>query len=196
MIGRWVGALTVFNLKKTMKMVMTVIVPMLAYAVILAVNYLKGSPMDELLKYLPFIAIVIAGFFMAGEKPARTMILFGAMAALLVITGMLIKNEWSTYCFVSGGLFCSVMWPCIFSLSLAGLGKYTTQGSSLLIMMILGGAVIPPFQGFLSDNGLGIHWSYIVPVAGFAYLAYFGWAVKKTLLKQGIDYDNKIEASH
>lgn len=196
MIGRWVGALTVFNLKKTMKMVMTVLVPVLAYVVILGVNYLKGSPMDELLKYIPFIAIVILGFFMAAEKPARTMILFGSMAAALLLAGMFMKNQWSTYCFVSGGLFCSVMWPCIFSLSIAGLGKYTTQGSSLLIMMILGGAVIPPLQGFLSDHGLGIHWSYIVPVIGFLYLAYFGFAVKKSLLKQGIDYDQKLESGH
>lgn len=196
MIGRWVGALTVFNLKKTMKMVLTVVVPIIAYAVILGVNYLKGSPMSDLLKYVPFIVIVIIGFFVANEKPARTMILFGTMAAVMLLAGMLMKNEWSTYCFVSGGLFCSVMWPCIFSLSIAGLGKYTTQGSSLLIMMIFGGAVIPPLQGFLSDQGLGIHWSYIVPVAGFLYLAYFGYAVRKSLVKQGIDYDNKIESGH
>jgi FHS family L-fucose permease-like MFS transporter len=152
--------------------------------------------MTDLLKYLPFIAIVILGFFMAAEKPARTMVLFGLMAAVLILIGIVMKNEWSTYCFVSGGLFCSVMWPCIFSLSIAGLGKYTTQGSSLLIMMILGGAVLPPLQGYLSDHGLGIHWSYIVPVAGFLYLAYFGWAVKKVLLKQGIDYDKQETTSH
>jgi FHS family L-fucose permease-like MFS transporter len=50
---------------------------------------------------------------------------------------------------MSGGLFCSVMWPCIFNLAIAGLGKYTTQGSSLLIMMIFGGAIIPIFTGFI-----------------------------------------------
>ncbi|HTF03273.1 MAG TPA: MFS transporter [Bacteroidia bacterium] len=196
MIGRWVGALTVFNLKGATKTLMTIIVPLLAYGVILGVNYIKGSPMIELLKYLPFIGIVILGFFMAAEKPARTMVLFGLMAAVMILIGIVLKNEWSTYCFVSGGLFCSVMWPCIFSLSIAGLGKYTTQGSSLLIMMILGGAILPPLQGYLSDHGLGIHWSYIVPVAGFLYLAYFGWAVKKVLLKQGIDYDKQETSSH
>lgn len=193
MIGRWVGAITVFKLKKNLKMIMTVIVPMIAYAVILGVNYLKGSPMMDLLKYLPFIGIVIVGFFLAAEKPARTMILFGLMAAVMMLLGMILKNEWSTYCFVSGGLFCSVMWPCIFSLSIAGLGKYTTQASSLLIMMILGGAILPPMQGYLSDHGLGIHHSYIVPLIGFLYLAYFGFAVKKALVKQGVDYDKSVE---
>jgi MFS transporter, FHS family, L-fucose permease len=193
MIGRWVGALTVFNLKGFSKTIMTVIAPLIAYAVILMVNYIKGSPMDELLKYLPFIGIIICGFFMAAEKPARTMILFGIMAAIMMTLGLVLKNEWSTYCFVSGGLFCSVMWPCIFSLSIAGLGKYTTQGSSLLIMMILGGAIIPPLQGLISDS-TGIHFSYIVPLAGFLYLAFFGWKVRKTLSSQGIDYDKSVEA--
>lgn len=196
MIGRWVGAITVFNLKKTMKMVMTVIVPLLAYLVILGVNYLKGSPMRDLFLYLPFVLLAVAGFFMAAEKPARTMILFGLMAALMMGAGILLQNEWSTYFFVSGGLFCSVMWPCIFSLSIAGLGKYTTQGSSLLIMMILGGALIPPLQGKLSDGGLGIHHSYLVPLIGFLYLAFFGWAVRRSLVKQGIDYDKETAAGH
>jgi FHS family L-fucose permease-like MFS transporter len=196
MIGRWVGALTVFNLKGKMKILMTVVVPILVYGLILLVNYIKGSPMNDLLKYLPFIGIIIAGFFMAAEKPARTMILFGLMAAAMMATGILLNNEWSTYCFVSGGLFCSVMWPCIFSLAIAGLGKYTTQASSLLIMMILGGAIIPPMQGLISDGSLGIHYSYIVPLLGFLFLAWFGWKVKKVLLKQGIDYDKAPADSH
>lgn len=193
MIGRWVGALTVFNLKGFMKKLMTVIVPLIAYGVILLVNYIKGSPMTDLLKYVPFIGIVILGFFLANEKPARTMVLFGLMAAVMMIAGILVRNEWSAFCFISGGLFCSVMWPCIFSLSIAGLGKYTTQASSLLIMMILGGALIPPFQGIISDSfgdkAEGIHLSYLVPMAGFLYLAFFGWAVRRSLKKQGIDYD-------
>jgi FHS family L-fucose permease-like MFS transporter len=89
------------------------------------------------------------------------------------------------------------MWPCIFSLSTAGLGKYTTQGSGFLIMMILGGGIIPPIQGKLADliqsgsstPGFGIHTSYWVTVFCFAYLAIFAFAVKRILLKQGINYD-------
>jgi FHS family L-fucose permease-like MFS transporter len=82
------------------------------------------------------------------------------------------------------------MWPCIFSLSIAGLGKYTPQASSLLIMMILGGGLIPPLQGHLMDNN--VYLSYLVPVLGFLYLAWFGWKVKKVLIKQGIDYDKTM----
>ena len=176
-------------------MIMTVIVPLLAYMVILGVNYIKGSPIKELLMYVPFIAIVIVGFFLALEKPTRTMVLFGMLAAIMIGIGMTMKNEWSPYFFVSGGLFCSVMWPCIFSLSIAGLGKYTAQASSLLVMMILGGALIPPYQGYLSDQ-IGIQSAYIIPLIGFIYLAFFGFAVRRALLKQGIDYDRGVSSSH
>jgi FHS family L-fucose permease-like MFS transporter len=74
-------------------------------------------------------------------------------------------------------------------LSIAGLGKYTTQGSAFLIMMILGGGIIPPIQGKLADV-IGIHQSYWVPVICFAYLTFFAIAVKGILKNQGIDYDN------
>ncbi|HWY37007.1 MAG TPA: MFS transporter, partial [Bacteroidia bacterium] len=156
MIGRWTGALKVFNLSKTTNYVMMVVVPLLAYAVILGVNYMKGSPMNDLIHFLPFVFILIAGFFITQEKPARTMMLFGMMAIIMMLAGLITSGKIAVYCFISGGLFCSVMWPCIFSLSIAGLGKYTTQASSLLIMMIIGGAIIPVIQGRLAD-AVGMH---------------------------------------
>jgi FHS family L-fucose permease-like MFS transporter len=93
------------------------------------------------------------------------------------------------------------MWPCIYSLSLAGLGKYTTQGSAFLIMMILGGAVIPQIQGKIADYlqtdaqvpGYGIHQSYWIAVICFAYLAFFAFVVKGILRKQGIDYEKQLD---
>ncbi|HXB38995.1 MAG TPA: MFS transporter [Bacteroidia bacterium] len=195
MIGRWTGALRVFNLGKTTHYVMMVVVPLIAYSVILAVNYVKGSPMNDLLYFLPFVFILIAGFFIAQEKPARTMMLFGALAMLMMLIGLFTSGKAAIYCFVSCGLFCSVMWPCIFSLSTAGLGKYTTQASSLLIMMIIGGAIIPFVQGRLADS-MGIHASYIVPLIGFAYLTFYGWEVKYVLQKQGLDFDSQIQSNH
>jgi len=112
-----------------------------------------------------------------------------------MLIGLFTSGRLAIYCFVSCGLFCSVMWPCIFSLSTAGLGKYTTQASSLLIMMIIGGAVIPFVQGRLADT-MGIHASYIVPLIGFAYLTFYGWEVKYILQKQGLDYDSQITDGH
>jgi MFS transporter, FHS family, L-fucose permease len=195
MIGRWTGALRVFDLSKTLHYTMMVVVPLLAYGVILGVNYLKGSPMNDLLYFLPFVFILIIGFFLAQEKPARTMMLFGALAMIMMLLGLFTSGRFAVYCFVSCGLFCSVMWPCIFSLSTAGLGKYTTQASSLLIMMIIGGAIIPWVQGRLADT-MGIHASYIVPLVGFAYLTFYGWEVKFVLQKQGLDFDSEIKEGH
>lgn len=201
MIGRWTGAISAFNLSSTAKKILTAILPLVAYAVILLVNYIKfsafGVPekINDLLSYFPCIVLIIVGFYMAQEKPARTMLLFGGVGALLMLAGMFTNGYVATYLFISGGLFCSVMWPCIFSLALAGLGKYTNQASSLLVMMILGGAIIPPMQGLLSDT-TGIHFSYIVPLLGFIYLAYFGFKVKAVLKQQGINFDEKVVSSH
>ena len=96
---------------------------------------------------------------------------------------------------ISGGLFCSVMWPCIFALAINGLGKYTNQGSSLLVMMILGGAVIPPLQGILVDI-LNPQISYIVTVFCFAYLAWYAFKVKSIFKKQGIEFESNTSLNH
>jgi len=120
-----------------------------------------------------------------------TLIVFSGLGALAMLIGIFTSGTVAVYAFISAGLLCSIMWPCIFSLSLAGLGKYTSQGSAFLIMMILGGGVIPPLQGKLADvSGVGIHASYWVAFACFLYLAYFAYAIKGILQKQGIDYDS------
>src|ERR1017187_4244584 len=115
MIGRWVGEITVFNFSKMKRKVMTVIVPLIAYAVILGVNYIKLSSANELDKmndlyyYFPFVLILIAGFFMAQEKPARTMMLFASMGGVMMIIGLLTEGKLAVYSFMSGLLFFSVI---------------------------------------------------------------------------------------
>ncbi len=105
-----------------------------------------------------------------------------------MIVGIFSTGSVGVFALVSGGLFCSVMWPCIFSLATQGLGKYTSQGSAFLIMMILGGGIIPPIQGKLADI-IGIHQSYIIAVVCFGYLTLFAILVKGILKKQNIDVD-------
>jgi FHS family L-fucose permease-like MFS transporter len=73
---------------------------------------------------------------------------------------------------VSSGLFNSVMWPCIFPLSLKGLGRFTSQGSGILVMLVVGGAIIPEVQGFLADK-FGYQHSFIIVLLCYAYLIYF-----------------------
>ena len=65
------------------------------------------------------------------------------------------------------------MWSNIFTLAISGLGKYTSQGSSLLVMMILGGAILPLMMGAVADS-YGVHMSFIIPVFSYLYIAFYG----------------------
>lgn len=197
MVGRWTGAITVFNLSKTARQVLSVIVPFIAYGVVLGANHLKGTDVSVLYPYAWVLVVQIIGFFAGQEKPAKTLMIFALLGILAMVIGLCTNGSTSIFAFISGGLFCSVMWSCIFALSIAGLGKYTSQGSSFLVLMILGGSLIPPVQGGLADiPSIGIHYSYIVAVICFAYLAFFAFRVKNILKSQGIDYESAISGGH
>ncbi|MEO8885884.1 MAG: MFS transporter [Mucilaginibacter sp.] len=188
MIGRWAGAIGAFNLSKTLKSILTIVVPFVAFGVVLAVNYIGGD-VSHFFIYAISIVILIICFFIGQQKPVRTLVIFGILGVTFMLIGLFTSGMLATFAFISGGLCCSIMWPSIFALAITGLGKYTSQGSAFLIMMILGGAIIPPVQGMLADTR-GIHLSYIVPLLGFAYLAFFAWKVSIELRKQGIDLDH------
>ena len=71
------------------------------------------------------------------------------------------------------GLFNSIMFPTIFSLALNGLGKHTSQGSGVLCLAIVGGAIIPLFQGMLADT-IGVQMAFILPIFCYVFIAYYG----------------------
>lgn len=202
MIGRWVGSLSAFNLKPATRQLLTFIVPLIAFAIVLGVNALSKYDVTVLYYYIFCVLVQIGAFFVSREKPARMLMVFGLLGITAMAIGLATTGKVAVYAFISGGLFCSIMWPAIFTLSIAGLGKYTTQGSAFLIMMILGGGVIPPIQGKLADflesrsdiAGTGIHQSYWIPLIGFAYITFFAIIVKGILRKQGIDYEKPVEA--
>lgn len=192
MIGRWAGAISVFNLSASKRQLALVIVPLIAFSVIIGVNTIAQQDMTPLYYYVICVILQIIVFFLSKNKPARTLILFGMMGVIAMLIGLFSTGTVAIYAFLAGGLACSIMWPSIFTLSITGLGKYTAQGSAFLVMMILGGGIIPPIQGKLSDI-IGIHASYVVPVICFAYLTFFAIAVKGILKRQNIDVD-AIEA--
>ena len=197
MIGRWVGSIAAFELKPSTKKLLTFIVPLIAFAIVLAVNAISKHDITVLYYYIVCVIVQIGAFYVSNNKPARTLLIFGLLGMISMLIGLFSTGTIAIYAFLSGGLFCSIMWPCIFTLSIAGLGKYTTQGAAFLIMMILGGGIIPPIQGKLADYlqsksdvvGYGIHLSYWVPVVCFAYITLFAFIVKGILRKQGVDYD-------
>lgn len=196
MIGRWAGAISAFNLTKSKKQFLLIIVPVIAFSIVIGVNTIAGFDMSHLYFYIICIALQIAAFFLSKDKPARTLLIFAIFGAIAMTIGLLSTGIVAIYAFLAGGLACSIMWPAIFSLSIVGLGKYTAQGSAFLVMMILGGGIIPPIQGKLSDI-IGIHNSYVIPLICFIYLISFAVMVKGFLKKQGINIDEiESEGGH
>ncbi len=193
MIGRWTGAISAFKISNQSRRWMMVLVPLIAYVIILYANHLRGNDYHLLLPYSWCVVVLIAGSFLAQEKPAKMLLIFSLAGALAMIVGLFTTGTVSMFAFISGGLCCSIGWPCIFALSITGLGKYTGQGSAFLIMMILGGAIIPPIQGYIADI-TDIHSSYWVAVVCFLFLSWFSLKVKNILQKQGIKVD--AAASH
>jgi len=188
MIGRWAGAINAFELKNSTKQLLRFIVPLIAFGVILGLTAAAGYQVNQLYWYIVCVLIQIVAFFATNDKPALTLGVFGTLGAIATLIGLFSTGLIAVYAFLSAGLFCSIMWPCIFSLSLAGLGKYQTQGSAFLVMMILGGAIIPPLQGKLSDM-IGIQSSFIVGTICFAYLTFFALFIRKVLRNQGVDFE-------
>ena len=185
MIGRWLGAISVFNPNKILKKILIFIVPFLAFLVVIFFIKIRGSNIDDLKLFSLCVLIQIIGYLISQDKPVKSLIIFSFLAILAMIIGLLNTGIVGVYAFLSGGLFCSIMWPCIFSLSISGLNNYSSQGSSFLIMMILGGAIIPPIQGKLADM-IGIHFSYIITIFCFAYILFFAFKIKNILIKQNI----------
>jgi FHS family L-fucose permease-like MFS transporter len=197
MIGRWTGAVGAFGVSKSKAKILNFVMPYLAFAVFLIVNAIAQHDISQFYIYGLVIIAMIIGDIMSKGSPVRMLLIFSSMGIAALVIGMLTSGMVSVFAFISVGLFCSTLWPCIFTLAVAGLGKHTNQGSSLLIMMIMGGGVIAALQGWVADEKiLGITRSYIVDVLCFAYLAFYAIRVKSILKSQGIDYDTKVSGGH
>ncbi len=97
------------------------------------------------------------------------------VAAALVATTLISHGRVALWSVVVIGFFNSIMFPNIFTLGIAGLGDRTGQASSLLVMAIVGGAVIPLLQGFLADR-IGVHLAYVLPLCCYLYIIFYGFS--------------------
>ncbi|MEZ4856096.1 MAG: MFS transporter [Gelidibacter sp.] len=195
MIGRWTGAVEAFTNDISMRKILRFIAPYLAFGVFLAVNAVAQHDLTPFYIYALVILVLIAADIASKGNPARMLLIFSALGIIALGIGMANDGMVSVYAFTSVGLFCSTLWPCIFTLAVSGLGNNTSQGSSFLIMMIMGGGIISWLQGYLSES-IGIHASYIVGVLCFAYLAFYAWRVKGILKKQGISFEENMAGGH
>src|SRR5579864_7186503 len=93
-------------------------------------------------------------------------------AAGLVAISMLTTGHFAMYSIILVGFFNSIMFPSIFTLGVAELGPLTGDGSGIMIMAIVGGAIIPVAQGWIADH-IGIHHAFFLPVVCYLYILYF-----------------------
>lgn len=197
MIGRWTTSVGAFDISQGAKKILSFFMPYIAFGVFLAVNKIANHDITPFYIYVFIIVAMIIGNLLSKGNPARQLLIYSALGITALVVGMLADGMISVYAFISVGLFCSTLWPCIFTLAVAGLGRHTNKGSSYLIMMIMGGGIISYLQGVLaSDKMLGIQWSYIVGVACFLYLAFYAIRAKSILQSQGINYDQAATGGH
>ena len=177
MIGRWTGAVQAFTDNMSLQKILRFLAPYLAFGVFLLVNAIANHDLTPFYVYGLIILVLIAADMASKGDAARMLLIFSILGICALFVGMMTTGMISVYAITSVGLFCSTLWPCIFALSVRGLGKHTSQGSSFLIMMIMGGGIISWLQGSVSES-IGIQSSYIIGVLCFVYLGFFAWIVK------------------
>jgi len=106
-------------------------------------------------------------------SPGKTLAFNCICAVLLVLTATFSEGKLAMWAIIAVGLFNSIMFPTIFSMALHNLGKFTGQGSGVLCMAIVGGALVPLLQGALADI-FGLQISFLLPAACYLYIMYFG----------------------
>lgn len=200
MIGRLMGAISLGDVKQSRKLPYMILAAAVSTAIIYACasgkEYLTSGQQLHPADILPFIGLVVMSFifFFIGRSSAGRMVgLFALVAAGLTIFSMSTHGEYALWSILGIGLFNSIMWSNIFSLSIRGLGKDTSQGSSLLVMMIVGGAIMPLAQGWLTDT-YGIRASLGIVLFGYVYLMFFGFFAPKA--KGGEGENIKVGGGH
>lgn len=171
MIGRWASASTAFTKSNTIRIILKLILPYVAFGVFMLATYAFGKDISPFWNYLFVIPILILADFLSMEKPHLQLGIFSVLGVISLLIGIYGSGMTAVFGFISVGLFCSTLWPCIFTLAISGLGKQASKGSSMLIMMILGGAVISVGQGALADiEAIGIANSFYLGILCFVYL--------------------------
>jgi len=186
MIGRFAGAVMLNNndrgLKKLWHLALVVFG---GFVLVFCINYFWGHlTITIAAPYLIFLVINIAGFMVGKAIPGRTLGVFSFIIIVLLLLVISQSGQIAFWSIIAIGLFNSIMWPNIFTISINNLGKYTSQGSALLVMAIVGGALIPVFQGLVADflatpenKDAGLQSSFFVPLLSYAYLTFYGfWA--------------------
>lgn len=168
LIGRFMGAVELSDMQRKKKQIILAGIPIAAFVIL---GFISGWNVVK--HYLPLLAGCWLLFQFGKSNAARTLTMFMAAIVLLLSTAIIFGGRIAMWCVVGVGLFTSIGWSNTFSLALEGTGIFKNQVSSLLVMAILGGAILPPLQGHIADLW-GLQISYIVPLIAYSYVGFYG----------------------
>lgn len=175
MVGRFFGAVALSDIRnKGMKYAIIAGIAALVFFIIWSVYSL-----DEALIILGLIAANFMVLMLGGFVPNRTLGVFAASVVALLLITSFATGAVAMWAVIAIGLFNSIMFPTIFTLAIKGLGVDTAQGSSLLVMAIVGGAIVPPLQGAVADMTGNLQISFMVPLLCYLYIMYYGFSGSK-----------------
>ncbi len=206
LIGRFMGAAELSEMRKTNKQFLLIGIPILAFFVFWIsrswdsdqrqFDFAAGWTIVK--NYLPLLALCWLFFQFGKGLAGHTLFIFSSTIVVLLAIAILSGGKLAMWCAVGVGLFTSIGWPNIFSLALDRMGVLKSQVSSLLVMAVVGGALLPPLQGCIADfiidahkqvdaggtlpwfvqslgNRSGLQIGFIVPLIAYAYVAFYGW---------------------
>jgi FHS family L-fucose permease-like MFS transporter len=193
LIGRFMGAVELSEMKKARKQAFLVAIPILGFLLFWVLRswdadqkqFDFGAGWLIVRNYLPMLAFCWLLFQFGKAMAGRTLFIFSATIVALLVVAVIMGGKLAMWCVVGIGLFTSIGWPNIFSLALDKMGVLKGQVSSLLVMAVVGGALLPPLQGKIADilikggNAKGLQLSFIVPMIAYAYVAFYGLAGHK-----------------
>ena len=171
MIGRFAGSIYMSGMDERKKLVYMICVGLAIFGLIFA---LTGLEFMDICYFLIFMLLNFCAFIATKGIPSRTLGLFAVINICLIAGMVMTTGSLSLWLILAVGLFNSIMFSNVFTLAIKWLGEYTSQASSLLVMMILGGALMPPLQGYLADN-IGSHTAFVIPIISYIYLAWYGF---------------------
>ncbi len=171
MIGRFFGAVALARFSKSLyKYLIIAVITSITFITIFSIYDLQLALITLSIIVLNIIVLLFGKFI-----PNRTLGLFAATALALLAIGIFTEGALAMWSVIAVGLFNSIMFPTIFDLAIKGLGSLTGQGSSLLVMAIVGGAIIPPLQGLVADLTGDLQFSFFVPLLCYLYIAFYGF---------------------
>ena len=183
MIGRFLGSVAMGSMtdkaKKYMVMAGLSVISFLVIYFITGVKNNDGAfsleliPFAQIQFFIFFLVLNYIAFLIGGSKPSRVLTLFATIVIVLLLIMIMAQGAVAFWSAIAIGAFNSILWSNIFTLAIKDLGKYTSQASSLLVMMIVGGAIVPIIQGGVADQ-IGIQMSFVVPIFCYAYLIFYG----------------------